>query len=448
MNTVKQINFNNAEILLKNPDRGLRMETYVTLGSPLYSYPLNSEDPYVRAENMIEKYRPDSPTICQVYVYLSNYTDKKLDDLAFSQLKKFFELFREHDIRILLRFAYATESTEDAPYETVKKHISQLKDWFVQNSDLINSVLYCLQTGIIGYWGEGHTYTKLEPEYIGNVISDICELAPHGIYTQVRTYDLLKKAPSGKLGKIGIHDDYIIGDMNDKWSFIPSSHSKEFNETVNYAKNTVNDGEMPWGYATLSDKPDGEKLDSLSGKNILKQLYTYSITTFSLEHNYRETGGSYSMEKWKNSSLSVEECRELGITVNPNLFKDQNGKKMKLSIFDIIRYHLGYQLAIESFSQNGVNVSVSLTNYGFSAPLNFYSLAIICKSSTNDSLTEIKIPDYNRKLLQSGKTIVYKTVLPTGLNAVGIKLKNRDDGNICVRFANSTEYKNGVQYFK
>lgn len=63
--------------LLSNPDRGLRMETYITLGDPLWSYPTNNEDPYQRATDMIEKYRSDSPTLCQVYVYLTNYVDSR-----------------------------------------------------------------------------------------------------------------------------------------------------------------------------------------------------------------------------------------------------------------------------------------------------------------------------------------------------------------------------------
>ncbi len=88
-----------AQVLLKNPDRGLRMETYITLGSDLCSYPGDGEDPFARAKRMFVKYEADSPTLCQVYVYLCGYTNAPLDDLAFSQLKAFFALFRDNGIR-------------------------------------------------------------------------------------------------------------------------------------------------------------------------------------------------------------------------------------------------------------------------------------------------------------------------------------------------------------
>ncbi len=64
--------------LLSNPDRGLRMETYITLGDPLDSYPYKGEDPFERAQQTIEKYKEDSPTLIQAYVYLSNYSKKPL----------------------------------------------------------------------------------------------------------------------------------------------------------------------------------------------------------------------------------------------------------------------------------------------------------------------------------------------------------------------------------
>ena len=45
-----------AEPLLKNPDRGFRMESYITLGEPLEAYPTNPEDPYEKLKGFFEKY--------------------------------------------------------------------------------------------------------------------------------------------------------------------------------------------------------------------------------------------------------------------------------------------------------------------------------------------------------------------------------------------------------
>lgn len=446
-NSIPLMNYDNSAVLFDNPDRGLRMETYITLGEPLYSYPLNDEDPFERAQSVIDKYREDSPTLCQVYVYLSNYTDRELDDLAFEQMKNFFELFRAKNIRILLRFAYGTESVDDAPYKIVSLHIEQLKDWFAEEKELINDTLYCLQTGVIGYWGEGHSYHNLKKRDIKKVIADIAELAPEGIYTQVRTYEMLDLVSDEDWDKVGIHDDYIVGDMYHVWSFIPKKYSAKFNKAVEHAKLTVNDGEMPWGRETVETDNGTVTLNALDGKAVLEQLAAYSITSFSLEHNYCEDGNRNSIERWKDEYLGLDELNQLGITVNPQLFMDSNDNDIKLSVYDILRYHLGYQLVLSNYAEKDGEITFSVTNYGFAAPLNFNYFALVCRNSNGESV-EVEIADYDKTELQSGKSAVYSVALPENCEAVGVMLDTYKDRNVCVRFANDTEYKDGVQHFK
>lgn len=451
MNTLPLMSFDNCEELLKNPDRGLRMETYITLGEPLDSYPLYNEDPYKRAQELIDKYRSDSPTLCQVYVYLCNYNKKPLDSLAFDQMKRFFELFRDNGIRMLLRFVYSTESVGDAPYRRVKRHLAQIKEWFSENEELINDTLYCLQTGVIGWWGEGHTYKKLKKRHIPKVISDVCALAPEGIYSQIRTYDLLQKVSESDLPRMGIHDDYIIGDITHQWSFIPKADGtiNEFNKTMEHALYTVNDGEMPWGGSTLNDSADGASLNTLDGKSVLNQLKTYSLTSFSLEHNYRENkketsyAGPYSLGIWQNEFLSLDEAKEIGLTPNPALFKNGKGEDIKMSIYNIIRYHLGYHLAISGCEESDGKMSFTVANYGFAPPLNFNYLALVCKDGT-----EIQVDSYDKKQLLSGKSAAYTVSIPENAEPAGIKLAAQKGRSQCVRFANATEFKDGVQYFK
>lgn len=448
MNTVLQMNSENCNALLGNPDRGLRMEHYITLGTPVCSYPFDGTDPFERAQTLIEKYKPDRPTLCQLYVYLSNYRRKSLDGTAFEQLKKIFELYRENNVRLLLRFAYSTGEVTDAPYRTVKKHLSQIDTWFNENRELVSDTLYCMQTGIIGLWGEGHSNKHLKNRHIKKVIRRVCEIAPKGIYVQVRTFDMLKKVCDDDKSKTGIHDDYIIGDMNHKWSFIPRSKKENFSETVEHAKFTVNDGEMPWGRATLDDKQGAMPLNSLDGKSVLKQLNAFSLTSFSLEHNYREENGKlYSMAKWKNEYLSYGEAVSLGITVNPNLFKNSKKEDTNLSIYDIIRYHLGYQLALTDYELKDGNLKFSIKNYGFAAPLNFNYLAVVCKDK-NGVLSDFEVKNYDKKQLLSGKSVTYNVTLPPKCEPVGVQTDTQKGAGVNPRFANSTRFYDGIQYFK
>lgn len=445
--TPKPICFDNAEALLSNPDRGLRMETYITLGDPPYAFPTEKEDPFERANAMILKYREDSPTLCQLYVYLSNYTSSALDSTAFKQLKEILELFKSRNIRLLLRFAYSVAGIPDAKYKTVRTHLEQIKRFFFENSELINSTLYCIQTGIIGFWGEGHSNKRLKNRYKKRVINHVCDIAPEGIYTQVRTYDMLKLVnPENKL-KVGIHDDYIIGNTAHKWAFVPSSKEKEYENTMRLSKRTVNDGEMPWGRATLDDKPGSEPLDNLDGISVLKQIQAYSLTSFSLEHNYREEDTDYSLAKWKQQYLSYDNALRLGFTLNPYLFKNKSGESISLSVYDILRYHLGYQLMLSDCYENNCEFSFKITNYGFAAPLNFNYLAVVAKNATTNQLVEQEIKDYNKTSLQSGASVIYKTAIPPDCKAIGIKMDKFKGRGINPRFANDTPFDSGIQYF-
>lgn len=442
------INSENADFLLKNPNRGLRGETYITLGENLRAYPGESEEPFERAERLIKKYEEDSPTVFQTYVYLCDYSAKLLDELAFEQLKKFFEIFEKQGIRILLRFAYSTEDQPDVPYETTMAHLNQIGKWFRENETLVNKVLFCMQTGIIGFWGEGHSYRNFKRKYIKNTIEDVCRITPDGIYNQVRTYSMLKKVTIEYSTVVGIHDDYITGNTAHKWAFVKSTSKKRYAQVTNHARFTVNDGEMPWGRAYINDRKSLGHCDNFNGIEVLKQLKAYSLTTFSLEHNYREDDGkTYSMQKWKDVMMSYSECVEQGLTVNPELFKDKNGESIKRSVFDIIRYHLGYQIAVKDLFITESEFFFGLINYGFAPPLTFNYFAAVFEEK-DGSIKEIPFDNYNKNALLSGKTISYRATVPFGCKPLGLKMETEKGSSIYARFANDVEFRNGIQYFK
>lgn len=444
--SVALINKDDMNLLNANPDRGLRMENYITLGNPLYSYPGNEQDPYERATEMFEKYSSDSPTLSQVYVYLTNYYNKPLDELALSQMKSYFELYKKNNIRMLLRFTYSTEKfkNQDATYNIMSKHIAQIKSFFESNKQLMTDTLYCLQLGMIGYWGEGHSYINFDyKKDVKKLITDMFTLVDDEMYLQVRTMDIYKKVPLKFRKQTGMHDDYVIDDPKDKWAFLPSNRIN-YKSTMKKFSTTINDGEMPWGVATLGDVEGAAPLNKMDGKKIMKRMYDHSFTSFSLEHNYREKddGSKFTMENWKLDLLTYDEAAKLGISVNPHLF-DLNGGKM--SIYDIVRYHLGYQLALSNLQSNGDITSFTISNYGWAAPLKMNYLALVVEE--DGVLKEHKIDAYNKEKLQSNTTIKYFVRLPENAKVVGVRLAINEKSNYSVRFANATNYINGVQYF-
>lgn len=436
-----------AAALLKNPNRGFRGETYITLGEKPCAYPKGGEDPYERAERLIKKYEPDSPTVFQAYVYLCSYAGRQLDELAFSQLEKFFELFKSAGIRLLLRFAYSTESEPDVPYETVKVHLQQLKKWFDDHENLISDVIYCMQTGIIGYWGEGHSYKKFRPRHTGDVIGEVCRLVPDEIYSQVRNYKMFKKTPPEYRARVGLHDDYITGDASHKWAYARANRKRAYQSALSHAAFTVNDGEMPWGRAYTDDKVSKGHCDNLDGRAVLAQAAAYRFTTFSLEHNYREDEGRlYSMMRWRDEPLCFDECKRLGIHANPNLFFDASGEPTEMSVFETLQYHLGYQLAVSGLCATAHELFFGVTNYGFAAPLTFNYFACVFRDE-NGNEKEIPFEKYNKNALLSGTTVTFRTDIPHGLAPVGLKLETHRGSGICARFANKGLFENGVHYF-
>lgn len=140
------------------------------------------------------------------------------------------------------------------------------------------------------------------------------------------------------------------------------------------------------------------------------------------------------MELWKNEYLSLGEAHDLGITVNPNLF-DRD-----MSVYDVIRYHLGYHLALSDYEYADGSVSFTVTNYGFAPPLNFNYFALVTDEG------EREIEEYNKTLLLSGKSVRY--TVPCSSEPLGVKLATQKNRAQTVRFANDTRYENGVQYFK
>jgi len=389
------------------------------------------EDPYEKMLRSIEKYARESPTVVQLYVYLCRCNEKPLDSRAFAQLERMLELLRENHVRALLRFAYQNESTPDPDWKRVRGHMKQLAKWFRSHGQLVDGTLYCMQAGFVGYWGEGHTNKNLKNKYIGRVFNRVFRMAPADVFVQVRSIDLMKTVAKRYAPRLAMHDDYIIGEKYGPWSWF---NGRELPEMEARFRRTVNDGELPWGVATYYDREDGEPLDSLDAMAVIRQLAQYSLTTFSLEHNYREAGPDriFSMMRWKDVFLTRAQLEAEGLPCLPSLL----GEDGAISAFDYIQYHLGYLLSITKFALDEENRQLRFTiqNNGFAAPLNFNALSIVIDGK------EYLIDSYDKFALGSGKAVTYTIDLPEHYTRIGVKLTRRAGSALCVRFANDTEF--------
>src|SRR5205823_13431077 len=94
------------------------------------------------------------------------FKNKTITQNLYVSMQKDYNTVKNNGMKIMLRFSYVNDSDpgfvpphNDAPKNIVLQHIGQLKPLLQNNAD----VIYVLQAGFIGIWGEWY-YT----DYFGN----------------------------------------------------------------------------------------------------------------------------------------------------------------------------------------------------------------------------------------------------------------------------------------
>jgi hypothetical protein len=450
--------FEDAEVLLQNSDRGLRMEHYITLGHPLFSYPNDRKNPFDHMKYLMNnRYEADKPTVVQLYVYLTQYRHKPLDWLAFQQMEEMLNILVDNNVKALLRFAYQNESHPDPKIDIVRVHLDQIADWFRINRTLVEKSITAMQTGIFGNWGEGHGMINLRESHKKKVYAALFDMTPDWMFIQARSTQIARRVHRSNFDRLGMHDDYIVGDKANDWTyFLGKTSRRVLNHDEIRFRSTMNDAEMPWARATYMDRDGSHGLYNLPFAPILQQFRQYSLSTFSLEHNYIEwcrcrrylpegqtcEGGCQfaSLNRWKDEKVTIDWLREQRLPFLPTLFT--NGQ---MDVYNYIRFHLGYLLTFHSVDINQTNRTISFTiqNNGFAAPMNAKSLRLFVGGQY------ISVPNFNRFALGSMQSVRYTVSIPSSVDMtggnVGIRLLNQ--GDIPIRFANATPFVNGVQFF-
>lgn len=140
---------------IANQSRGFRGETYINLGTD-EAYPGSGESYTERLKAQAEAYADDGITLIQTYVYIGKFYDTDIPQSAFDQLRDYFLLVKDYGFKMLLRFAYETEASEDGPKtKDIERHCAQIKEFVARNEELFDSTVYAVQLGMIGLWAKG-----------------------------------------------------------------------------------------------------------------------------------------------------------------------------------------------------------------------------------------------------------------------------------------------------
>jgi hypothetical protein len=393
---------------LRNPERGLRLEVYLNVDSPYCSI-WNPAEKFPEITTSLEqevlKYESDSITLVQTYFYLTDIVGKPLEQRHFDAMQVFLDKLKSLGMKAVLRFAYETgQRAKSGPTkEDILLHVHQLKPFLEANKD----VIFVLQAGLIGAWGEWHSsFHGLEKsdETKRSILSAVCDIAPQGRFVQVRvpSFGNLLKDDTARYKKISFHDDMIVIKPHGSDGKM-SEGTPNYNQIVNESPYLPVDGELPWGRWIVSYK-DAWLID---GNDAARRFFMQHFTSLSATHNYKEGGADdkFSMIYWQETPIGEDFLKENKMPVSDAYFRKKNGTPAERTQFDYIRDHLGYRIELQQLKTNPVwkrgsvnQIDISLINRGFSTLHNEHPVYIVLTDATgkvcHKTLTAANVNDW------------------------------------------------------
>ena len=362
-----------------NPERGWRFESLVGL---------EPGDPAWRGTNNwpFARYRRDGVTVTQAYCYLTRYCESEIPEGKLAALQTDFDRARAEGVKFLLRFAYEQDTTRlRGPYlPQILAHVAQLKGIVNRNAD----VLYCLQIGWVGAWGEFHSsMSGIEdsPEQVAQVVAATLDILPPNRSTMMRYMPAREQALrqlGGRGGdRIGFFNDGTLAGFIEGGTFVdyPDKMEKQFwgallwgkyGEKGNRFYDTVSrvglrapvDGELFW--TTSRVNPCWE-----TGLAAILRFREHHYTTFSVVHGNSDLDKSPApgaIDRWRATPVTPELLAAYGVDCDPAYFAGAPYR----TAYDFIRDHLGYRLVAKAVARTDGEARVTLHNYGFAAPVN------------------------------------------------------------------------------
>ena len=304
--SAETINYTGSNDLFPNPERGIitMLEMHTKDGDKYCAKGHESTlDAYIAQDDM---------TLVLLHYYLDKYT--KTETLPNELLEAFNEdmkVLRNKGLKAIIRFSYVADNKKDAKLDIVKKHISQYKDYWQANAD----VIFVFQAGLIGQWGEWY-YTENYgdngewTEARREVIDALLDAVPEDRCIQLRTPRFKKlylgdsnpltaeeaytKTPCARLGH---HNDAFLASSTDYGTYEDPATDKAY-----IAQETL--------YVPLG----GESC--IEDDNVADQNASYAKTTeamYSLHWTFIQGGYSKVVtDKWRTNGTMDELKKYLG----------------------------------------------------------------------------------------------------------------------------------------
>ncbi len=343
--------------------------------------------------------------------------DKPLSEEKLGWLQRDFDLMRKYGFKCVLRFAYQHGDVKGPEKEWVLHHIEQLKPIVAKNSD----VVFLLQAGFIGMWGEWHgdTYND-DLDSRAEILGKVLELLPEDRFTQVRVpkYKRMAVRRIEKRGfrevkehnaftllaeaRIGFNNDGVLAGPTHGGTWPEEPHfgslqNPEFALATRESAWVPTEGELFWSDQAWDGVEETGK--GVDGYNAIKYLRLQHYVSFSLAHSYSEFQGKpYCMDRWRTRTLTVDKLQAEKLPLSDGYFSDVYGNPVERSEFEYLRDHLGYRLELQEVrfveaveGVENLRVEIDLINRGFSTLFNPRQPYLVLISEDEETIHEIPL---------------------------------------------------------
>jgi hypothetical protein len=313
-------------------------------------------------QNGLDDYRAQGFSLLRSYVVLSDFREQPLSSDFLERLRYSFELVREGGLKLVLRFAYNDDGTDDAPLSSVLQHVTQLAPLLSENA----AVIAVVQAGFIGRWGEWHhsEHGLNTQQNRQAILQALLTALPASRSVQLRYPwhrkqlfpELLSEATAfngSDAARVGHHNDCFLTSSNDLGTYgdfidegTGSAPDDQVSRWMDYTEK-----ESRYTATGAETCENTERSGCAHAKNELERFhYSYLNAKFHEEVNAR----------WEQEGCMAEIRRRLGY-----------------------RFELGQVSMSERVAPGGVlRLALSLTNRGYAAPFNARKLLVVLDGPT------------------------------------------------------------------
>lgn len=351
------------------------------------------------------------------------YRECRIPEEKLKELDDFLTELQKLGLQAIFRAAYGfspAECNDADSMDRIQEHILQIASILNKHKE----VIYCVQAGFLGTWGEWHNSIflegKTEEEQIenrNNILKMLLEKLDASIIINVRRPRFIRDARRAGLdtSRVGYHDDGLLASDDDLGTYDEKNYDRQA-ELIWLEKRFVeiNGGEMPM--LSKYTEPD----------TAIQEFLRIHLSYLNIGYNTEV------LSSWKT-----------GLT------KEEN------NAYEYIKNHLGYRLYMSKISyretwRTGV-LTIWIKNKGFSFLPKRYQAELLLKSK--DNLTEItetveldaeKIQKLGCDMETMFTVKIPKEFLRNSFQ-IGLKLYDSLDDQNFVELANEkNHYENGM----